>query len=113
MVCVSSGLVRTRSPWLMLDVQALPSLKVTLALPANGLLSLAASGVHEPARSVEVKDRKYRPAPPSASTIMRYWFVPLRAYTCSASNRFSLVSVMMVVALGKVPGKLSIGIEER
>ena len=40
-------------------VQALPSLKVTLALPAKGLLSVAASGVHEPARSVAVKDRKY------------------------------------------------------
>ena len=52
-------------------------LKVTLALPAKGLLSVAASGVHEPARSVAVKDRKYLPALPIASTIMRYWFAPL------------------------------------
>src|SRR5450755_2702949 len=113
MVCVSSGLVRTRSPLLMSLVQTLPSLKVTLALPANGLLSLAASGVHEPARSVEVKDRKYRPAPPSASTIMRYWFVPLIAYTCSASNRFDVVSLMTAAPVGNVLGKLPIGIDDR
>src|SRR3954467_12765570 len=46
MVLVWSGLLRTRSPWLMSLVQVAP----LLALPANGLLSLAACGVHEPLR---------------------------------------------------------------
>src|SRR3954469_14794212 len=44
MVLVWSGLLRTRSPWLMSLVQVAP----LLALPAKGLLSLAACGVHEP-----------------------------------------------------------------
>jgi len=67
MVIVSSGLSRTISPWLMSFVHAAP-LKVTLDFPAKGLLSLAASGVHEPSRSAAVNERKYFPALPSAST---------------------------------------------
>ena len=50
MVMVWSGLLRTRSPWLMSLVHVAP----LLALPANGLLSLAAFGVHEPLRLVAV-----------------------------------------------------------
>ena len=54
MVLVWSGLVRTRSPWLMSLVQVAP----LLALPAKGLLSLVACGVHEPPRLLEVNERK-------------------------------------------------------
>ncbi len=54
MVLVWSGLLRTRSPWLMSLVQVAP----LLALPANGLLSVAACGVHEPLRLVAVNERK-------------------------------------------------------
>lgn len=55
---------------------AQPLLKVTLALPAKGLLSFAASGVQDPPRLVAVNERKYLPPPPIASTIMRYWSTP-------------------------------------
>jgi hypothetical protein len=48
------GVVRTRSPWLMSLVQVAP----LLALPAKGLLSLAACGVHEPLRLLDVNERK-------------------------------------------------------
>lgn len=54
MVMVWSGLLRTRSPWLMSLVQVAP----LLALPAKGLLSLAACGVQEPLRLVAVNERK-------------------------------------------------------
>ena len=54
MVLVWSGLLRTRSPWLMSLVQVAP----LLALPAKGLLSVAACGVHEPLRLLDVKERK-------------------------------------------------------
>lgn len=46
MVMVWSELFRTRSPWLMSLVQVAP----LLALPAKGLLSVAACGVHDPFR---------------------------------------------------------------
>jgi len=48
------GLVHTRSPWLMSLVQVAP----LLALPAKGLLSLAAYGLQEPLRLVPVYERK-------------------------------------------------------
>ena len=54
MVMVWSALVRISSPWLMSLVQVAP----LLALPANGLLSVAACGVHEPPRLVAVNERK-------------------------------------------------------
>jgi hypothetical protein len=58
-------------------VQGVPS-KVTLFARANGLLSVAASGVHVPPMLVEVQERKYRfPSLPMASTSSRYWSVPL------------------------------------
>ena len=47
---VWSALGRISSPWLMSLVQVAP----LLALPANGLLSVAACGVHVPFRLVEV-----------------------------------------------------------
>ncbi len=53
-VLVWSGLVRTRSPWLMSLVQVTP----LLALPAKGLLSVAACGVHEPPGLVAVNERR-------------------------------------------------------
>ena len=51
---VWSGLVRIRSPWLMSLVLVAP----LFALPAKGLFSVVACGVHVPLRLVEVKERK-------------------------------------------------------
>ena len=53
MVLVWSGFVRTRSPWLMSLVHVAP----LLALPANGLLSVSACGVHVPPRLLDVNER--------------------------------------------------------
>lgn len=64
---VWSALVRSSSPWLMSLVHVAP----LLALPANGLDSLAACGVQDPFRLLAVKERKYRPCEPIASTIIR------------------------------------------
>ena len=51
---VWSAVVRMSSPWLMSLVQVAP----LLALPANGLDSVAACGVQDPLRLVAVKERK-------------------------------------------------------
>jgi hypothetical protein len=51
---VWSALLRSSSPWLMSLVQVAP----LLALPAKGLLSDVACGVHDPPRLVLVKERK-------------------------------------------------------
>src|ERR1041385_6790491 len=111
MVLVWSGLLRTRSPWLMSLVQLAP----LLALPAKGLDSVAACGVHEPFRLVAVNERKNRCSlAPRASTIIRYWFWPWTLYTSGASNRFFTVSLMIVVYdEPKLPGKLPIGMLAR
>jgi hypothetical protein len=50
---------------------------VTLLRPANGLAGVSANGVQEPARLVDVHDRKYRrPWVSQASTVSRYVLVP-------------------------------------
>src|SRR6185437_13437126 len=110
MVMVWSGLLRTRSPWLMSLVQVAP----LLALPAKGLLSVAACAVHDPERLVAVNERKYLPLAPIASTIMRYWFWPCTLYTWTASNRLFVESLRIVVDdEPKLLGKLPIGMLDR
>ena len=89
----------------MLLVHAVP-LKATLFERAKGFASVLARPVHEPERLLDVQERKYRaPSLPMASTMRRYWPLPV-LYTFEASNRAFLESdramTVFVMPLGKL-----------
>src|SRR5690348_2358035 len=113
MVSVWSYPDRTISPWLMSFVHAVP-LKLTLVDLANGLASVAASGVNEPLMAVVVQDRKYRrPSEPIASTISRYCCAPETLYTLLASNSLNFESDSATTGVLMPLGKFPIAVCER
>nr|WP_246577100.1 hypothetical protein [Actinospica durhamensis] len=77
-VAVWSQAVRSASPPLKSCVQTgVPEGNVTSEAPMNGLVRVAASGVHVPVRLLEVHEGNSRcPSGPIASTTSRYVFDP-------------------------------------
>src|SRR6266536_1451912 len=87
----------------MSAVHGVPA-NVTLLALANGLASVAASGVQSPPMLVEVQDRKYRrPSEPMASTSSRYWSVPATRYTLLASNSANLLGSCIAMTGWLIP----------